>query len=296
MAVFAIPNFRLLRRGTTVALEFSRTKPDRCLIADTSPPHFVLPYLGLRWLCIKGATSALTIALSDAGKAHLRLATASERSDLPPIPGPHVWIRLTGQNEGEITATFTEGADTLALKVNVLHWRWMAVNFFLVTDPHGTPSFNASETTLQVQKLDTVYRAQAAIDFRRHLPTKNVRVTMDCSLPMTAAQEDAMWDAFRDLTPSGARTGSSFNVFVVKEWGGHDDPDRGYNAWATSHGVYIVIDDEGMANTSPVVPHEIGHSMGLEHLNEAGYVMKQGTTKGWKLKWAHVETVRTYVD
>ena len=279
-----------------MALSFSRSKPDRCLIADTSPPHFVLPYQGLRWLCIKGATSAIAIALSANGKAHLRLATASERADLPPISGPHVWIRLTGQNEGEITATFTEGAETLTLKVNVLHWRWMAVNFFLVTDAFGTPTFNASETTLEIQKLDTVYHAQAAIDFRRHLPTKNVKVNLDCSLPMTGAQEDAMWDAFRNLTPAACRTSSFFNVFVVREWGGHDDPDRDYNAWATSHGVYIVIDDQAFSNPGPVLPHEIGHSMGLEHLNEAGYVMRQGLEKGWKLKWAHVETVRTYVD
>lgn len=279
-----------------MAISFDKTQPDRCLISDTATPHFVLPYLGLRWLCIKEATTALQISTATGGTAHVRPATATERADLPHVSGPHVWVRLVGQQEGEVAVTFREGTTTLNLTVNVLHWRWLSVNFYLVTDAHGTPTFNPSMTTEHVTRLDKVYRPQAAIDFSRHLSTKSVRVSMDCSVPMSNAEEDVMWQAFHDLTPNYCRGPSFFNIFVVKEWGGHDDPSTGYNAWATSHGVYLVIDDEGMANTTPVVPHEIGHGMGLEHFNTAGYVMKQGNTKGWKLTWDHVETVRRYVD
>jgi hypothetical protein len=280
-----------------MALTFDKTQPDLCLITDTNPNHFILPYLGLRFLCIKGATSALTMSTNPAGKAHARLATSGERATLPSVTGTHAWVRLTGQEEGETRITFREGTESKELIVNVYPWKWLMVNFFLVTDANGRPTFNASQTGTHISRLDKVYRSQACIDFSRHLPTRRVSVSMNCSLPMTAAQETTMWNAFRDLTPNYVRTNRFFNVFVVKAWGGHDNPATGYDAWATSHGIYLIIDDAALSNTTPVLAHEIGHGMGLEHAGHvAGQVMIQGLTKGYKLKWTDVETVRGYVS
>jgi len=276
-----------------MALSVAYSKPDLAFLPDETPIRFIMPFLGERFYCIVGADSSLKIAFTH-GTIHARLATAAEAPPMP-ISNKYVWLRVVGQKEGEADLTLTQGADTLQIKVNVLHWRWLHVNFYITTDANGTPSFNSSQTAAQVKILDRIYRSQACVDFARQL-TKSITVTSDCSkVAMTNAEESAMWAEFLKKTPADVRGKTFFQVFCVKAWGGHDTT-AGYNAWATSNGIQIIIDDFGYSKSSPVLAHEMGHSLGLDHTNNDGFLMRQGDKKGPKLTWAQVQTVRTYVD
>jgi len=279
-----------------MSLSFGETYPQRCLITNRAIPHFIVPYGYTRYICIMGQQKDIEAEVSPVGRIEVRKTTFAENSELPIVEAPHRWFRIDGDKRGRTNVVFKHGRDRLKLKVDCYPWRLMHVNFFLVTDSHGTPTFNASGTHTHINRLDRVYRPQACIDFHRHLPTKAVSVSIDCSRRMNEAQENRMWDAFQAKVPTGSRGHDFFNIFVVKAWGGHDNSASGYNAWATSNGGLIVIDDVGIANATPVVPHEVGHSMGLEHSATAGYVMRQGSRKGWKLTWNEVKTVRGYVS
>src|SRR5438270_382614 len=83
--------------------------------------------------------------------------------------------------------------------------------------------------------------------------------------------------------PRNWRDRTSFNVFCVRNWGGHDDPAKKYDAWATNHGSWLIIDDFALSDHGPVLAHEIGHGLGLKHTTRNGYVMRQGLDKGKRL-------------
>lgn len=277
-------------------LSFGETIPKRSLVTDRNPPHFIVPHGDPRYLCIRGAKPGIKVTVTPASRVDIRVMKAAETVDFPDVQGHYQWFRIYGGSHGRAKVVFEQGSDSLTLKCEVYHWRKMHVNFYLVKDKHGKPNFNGSQTGTHISRLDRVYRPQTCVDFHRHLPTKEVSVDIDCSKKMTAAQEQNMWDLFLGKTLRGVRGDNFFNIFVVKAWGGHDNSSTGYNAWATSHGGLIVIDDSALSNDGPVLPHELGHSLGLSHANSDGYVMRQGLNKGWKLTWDNVKTVRRFVS
>lgn len=254
---------------------------------DADPPILAVPLNWKNQVKLLGGSGKVEIVNSRPHKATVSLLHP------PGLKDPH--IVAEGHEFGGTRVTVKQGNQETTFVAFVMAKIKVNVTFYFVTDTNGAPKTPPAQTAQEIKKLNDVWGPQANVRFVWD-GMRTPKININFARRTNRAGQRAIWAALRKETGVSNAMRRSWHVFIVRDWGARDTDES--NPWGTNqHGVNMcIIDDKALKSPTPVLAHECGHFFDLDHTEDDGLLMTQGSSKGPRLLWDQVEHARDFLN